>query len=234
MGYLNDGDGASVLYEMAKKKPEFRCYALKAMGAMDQSASLLKLRALMNEPDFELRYGAFNALRTLDPTDPFLGKLRVIDELPEPEEKDTMAYQVGQTPKPKARVRPEEPFSLYVVDCEGPPMVHVTRNLKCEIVVFSKGQKMLTPIVLGAGGPLLLNASDGDQKVQICKITSRNLDRPNAKVNSALDLPEVIREMANLGVILPRCRHDARSRVRAEEPARPVRRRCTSAPQSRL
>ena len=33
---------------MAKKKPEFRSFALKAMAAMDQSASLLKLRALMS------------------------------------------------------------------------------------------------------------------------------------------------------------------------------------------
>ena len=203
LAYLNDGDSAAVLYEVAKKKPEFRAYALKAMAAMDQSASLLKLRALMSEPDFELRYGAFNALRTLDPTDPFLGKVRVLDDLPEPEEKDAMAYQVGVQARPKPKPRPEEPFSLYIVDCEGPPMVHVSRNLRCEIVIFGKGQKMLTPIVLGAGGPLLLNASDGDDKVQIRKITSKNLDLPNVKVNSPLDVAEVVREMANLGASYP-------------------------------
>ena len=203
LGYLNDGDGAAVLYELAKKKPEFRSYAFKAMAAMDQSASLLKLRALMNEPDFELRYGAFNALRTLDPTDPFLGKLRVIDDLPDPEEKDAMAYQVGSKARPRPKARPEEPFSLYVVDCEGPPMVHVSRNLRCEVVLFGREQKMLTPIVLGAGGPLLLNASDGDDKVQICKITSKTLDLPSARVNSTLEIAEVVREMANLGASYP-------------------------------
>ena len=40
----------------------------------------MKLRKLMDEPEIELRYGAFNALRTLDPHDPFLGLVRVIDE----------------------------------------------------------------------------------------------------------------------------------------------------------
>ena len=55
-------------------------------------------------------------------------------------------------------------------------MVHVSRNLRCEIVIFGKDQKLLTPVVLGSGGPLLLNASDGDDKVQICKITAKTLD----------------------------------------------------------
>ena len=170
---------------------------------MDQSASLLKLRALMSEPDFELRYGAFDALRTIDPTDPFLGKTRVLHELPEPEKDDGMAVAIpGLQTRRKPRPRADDPFSLYVVDCDGPPMIHVSRNMRCEIVVFGKSQKLLTPVVLGSGGPLLLNASDGDDKVQICKITAKTLDA-NAKVNSPLDVPEVVREMANLGASYP-------------------------------
>jgi Flagellar P-ring protein/HEAT repeats len=203
LAYLNDGDSAAVLYEIAKKKPEFRSHVFKAMAAMDQSASLLKLRALMNEPEFDLRYGAFNALRTLDPTDPFLGQVRVLDFVPEPEKDDDMAYQISSQPRRKAKTRPAEPFLLYVVDCDGPPMIHVSGNTRCEIVVFSKNQKMLTPIVLGSGGPLLLNASDGDDKVQICKITSKTLDSPSFKVNSPLDVSEIVREMANLGSSYP-------------------------------
>ena len=203
LAYLNDGDSAAVLAETAKKKPEFRSFALKAMAAMDQSASLLKLRAMMSEPEFELRYGAFDALRTLDPSDPFLGRVRrVLDFEPEPE-KDDMAIQVVGGARRKPKARPDDPFSLYIVDCEGPPMVHVSRNQRCEIVLFGKAQKMLTPIVLGAGGPLLLNASDGDDKVQISKITTKTLDAPETRVNAPLDLTEIIREMANLGASYP-------------------------------
>ncbi len=205
LAYLNDNDGdvATVLADTVRKGPEFRSFALKAMAATDQSASLLKLRMLMSSPEFEVRYGAFDALRTLDPTDPFLGKVRVLEEVPEPEPADDMSLKIGGSlARKKPKARPEEPFRLYVVDCEGPPMVHVARNIRCEIVIFGKGQKLLTPVVLGSGGPLLLNASDGDEIVQLTKITTKTLDtRP--KVNSPLELAEVVRAMANLGASYP-------------------------------
>lgn len=203
LAYLNDGDSAAVLAEMAKKKPEFRSFAFKAMAAMDQSASLLRLRAMMSEPDFELRYGAFDALRTLDPADPFLGKVRVLDAISEPDVSDDMSYQITGQTKRKPKPRRDDPFTMYVVDCEGPPMVHISGNLRCEIVVFRKNQKMLTPIVLGAGGSLLLNAADGDDKVQICKITSKTLDTAQPKINCPLDVSEVIHAMANLNSTYP-------------------------------
>ena len=72
--------GVDALGETAIQKKVFRVYALAALAAMDQPASHLKLRKLMDEPEIELRYGAFNALRTLDPHDPFLGLVRVLDE----------------------------------------------------------------------------------------------------------------------------------------------------------
>ena len=205
LAYLNENEGevARVLAETARKKKEFRSFALKAMASNDQSATLLQLRALMNDPDPELRYGAFDALRTLDPTDPFLGKTQVLVEKVEPEDVDEMALQIAGKAKKKPRRRPDEPFSLYVVDSEGPPMVHVSRNMRCEVVLFGKGQGLLTPIVLGSGGPLLLNAADGDSQVQIVKITAKNLDAADSKVNSPLELAEVIRSMANLGSSYP-------------------------------
>lgn len=203
LAYLNDGDSAATLAEMARKRPEFRSFALKAMASMDQSASLLKLRTLMSEPEVELRYGAFDALRTLDPYDPFLGKVAVLDFNPEPEKDDAMAFPIVGVARKKPQARPDDPFHLYVVDCEGPPMVHVTRNQRAEIVIFGKGQKLLTPVVLGAGGPLLLNASDGDSKIQISKITTKTLDAPEIRVTCGLELVDVIREMANLGSSYP-------------------------------
>ncbi len=203
MAYLNDSDSAAVLAEVARKKPEFRSYALKALSSMDQSSSLLQLRKLMNEPEYELRYGAFDALRTLDPTDPYLGKMKVIEEPVEPEKPDDMAMQLTGVMKKRPKAKVEDPFALYVIDCEGPPMMHVSRNLKCEIVLFGKAQKLLTPTVLGSGGSLLLNASDGSDQVQISSITSKTLDATAARVNSPLELYRVIVEMANLGASYP-------------------------------
>jgi len=203
LAYLNDGDSAATLAEVARTKPEFRSFAFKAMAAMDQAASLLKLRALMSDPDPVVRYGAFDALRTLDPYDPFLGKIAVLDAAPEPDPNDDMAALLPGQPRKKNPPRPEDPFTMYVVDCEGPPMVHVTRFQRCELVIFGKNQKMLTPVVLGSGGPLLLNASDGDEKLQITKITAKILDSPEVRVTCGLDLAEVVRQTANVGASYP-------------------------------
>ena len=206
LAYMNDseGDSAKVLAEIAKTKPEFRSFALKAMAATDQSASLLKLRSLMAEPEFELRYGAFDALRTLDPTDPFLGRVRVLDAIPAPDdETDGMAMQITSTVSKKQTATRDEPFSMYVVDCEGPPMIHVSRNLRAEMVIFGKTQKMLTPVVLGSGGPLLVNAADGDDQIQISKITEKTLDAPRVRLSSELYIADVVRQLANIGASYP-------------------------------
>ena len=204
LAYMNDseGDSAKVLAETAKKKPEFRAFALMAMAATDQSASLLKLRSLMAEPEFELRYGAFDALRTLDPTDPFLGRVRVLDDPPVSDD-DAMAMQITSTVQKRKSISREEPFALYVVDCEGPPMLHVSRNTRAEVVLFGKSQMLLTPVVLGSGGPLLINAADGDDEVQISKITEKILDAPRVKVASSLNIADVIHRLANIGASYP-------------------------------
>ena len=92
----------------------FRVYALAALAALDQPASHLKLRKLMDEPEIELRYGAFNALRTLDPHDPFLGQVRVLDE-PKPETDD------------------DEPVGLDGGghhQCVSPPQSHAGRSVR--------------------------------------------------------------------------------------------------------
>ncbi len=90
LAYLNDTAGVDILGDTAVHSPIFRVYALAALAAMDQPASHMKLRKLMDEPEIELRYGAFNALRTLDPHDPFLGLVRVLEE-PKQDEDDGRA-----------------------------------------------------------------------------------------------------------------------------------------------
>ena len=60
-------------------------------------------------------------------------------------------------------------------------MIHVARTRRCEIVVFGRGQKLLTPVVLGTGS-ILLNAADGDEKVQISKIVPSQFGDGDQKV----------------------------------------------------
>jgi hypothetical protein len=204
LAYLNDVSGVDVLGETAVRQPEFRVYALAALAAMDQAASHMKLRRLMDEPNIELRYGAFNALRTLDPHDPFLGQVRILND-PKPDDADdapsesmAMAIAAGSN----RRNRPEDPFALYIVDSEGPPLVHVSRTRRTEIVLFGRQQKLLPPIVLGTGS-ILLNAAEYDNQLEISKIVPSPSADADSKLTTSLELPEVIREAANLGASYP-------------------------------
>jgi hypothetical protein len=205
LAYLNDPAGAEVLGETARTRPEFRAFALAALASNELSLFHMTLRKLMDEPDVTLRYGAFNALRTLASDDAFLGQVRVLaDPAPDPaaaddDQEDAMAVAIARR---SAQRRRDDPFSLFIVDCEGPPMVHVARTRRCEVVVFGRGMKLLPPIVLG-DGPYLLNASDGDQEVEICKIVPSRFSDSDQRVRSTLELGDVIRRAANLGATYP-------------------------------
>lgn len=201
LAYLGDSSGTDVLARAAIDQPKFRAHALAALAAVDHPAALQKLRALLAQPDIEVRYGAFNALRVLEPDDPFLGRVRISRaEPPLPTLDDAMALAL---PIRRGVKRVEDPFTLYVVDCEGPPLVHVSRSRRCEIVIFGKGQKLLTPVVLGGAGTLLLNAADGDAKIQISRIGAGRPDEPDRRTICPLELGEVVLELARLNATYP-------------------------------
>jgi hypothetical protein len=205
LAYLNDPSGAEVLADTIRKEPNFRAYGLAALAAMDQPASHITLRKLLDEPDVMVRYGAFNALRTLDPSDAFLGQIRVLDLPAEDNAEpgfsgdDSMAVALARSVN---RRRRDDPFSLYLVDCDGPPMVHVARTRRCEIVIFGRQTQMLTPIVLGTGS-ILVNAADGDHSIEVTRIEATRRSDSDVKVASSLELGDVIRRAANLGANYP-------------------------------
>jgi hypothetical protein len=203
LAYLNDASGADILADAAVRRPEFRAFALAALAAADQAASVSKLRQLLAHPDIEVRYGAFNALRSLDENDIYLGKTRVlIDEpiaLPDDED-DLMAMQIVAA---RARAnRPKDPFSLYLVDCDGPPLVHVSNSRRSEIVVFGKRQKLTPPLVLGDPGSVLINAGSNDDEAQISRVAA-DKDSTDQHLSSPLDLGSIIQNSVALGATYP-------------------------------
>ncbi len=201
LAYVGDEAGATVLADAVANQPSFRAYALAALAALDEPAARLKLRGLMAHPNVEVRYGAFNALRTAYADDPYLGRVRVLHDEPEPEPEDgdAMALQIAA---PRKKPMRSDPFALYVVDCEGPPMIHLSKTRRCEIVVFGRGQKLLTPLVLGTG-PYQVNAIEGDQTIWISRIGSEAIDGPDQKIGAAPEVGSVICELANLGASYP-------------------------------
>jgi flagellar basal body P-ring protein FlgI len=205
LAYLNDTAGVETLAETVINEPKFRTYALAALAALDQPAAHLKLRSLMDQPSVDVRYGAFNALRTADPRDPFLGLVRVLDE-PKRDDDDAQdspdSLALAIVTASRRHSAPDDPFFLYVVDCEGPPLVHVSRTRRSEIVIFGRQQKLLPPVVLGTG-PVLLNASESDDKIEVSKIVPSRFGDRDVKLTSTLELGEVIRRMANVGASYP-------------------------------
>lgn len=200
LAYLGDPSGVDELSGTATNRPEFRAYALAALAAMDQPASIMRLRALMGASEPKLRYGAFDALRTLDPHDPAIGKTRLLRDEPAPEPDDA-AMQMRLYASPRRKERPEDPFELYVVASDGPPLVHVARTRRREVVIFGRGQRLLTPLVLGGAGPILLNASNNDRQIEISRLGSRQ--GSDLRLTCSTELPEVLASLANLGATYP-------------------------------
>jgi flagellar basal body P-ring protein FlgI len=205
LAYLGDASGADILARTAVERSEFRAFALAALAASDQVTSVARLRELLGHPEVEVRYGAFNALRTLDENDVFLGKVRVLDdEVPAPSEDDSgdaMAYQIAVARARRNRV--SDPFSLYLVESDGPPLIHVSNTRRSEIVVFGRRQRLLPPMVLGDPASVMINASPDDQAVQITRIAKSGTEVPDQHVTSRLEVGEVIREASNLGATYP-------------------------------
>jgi flagellar basal body P-ring protein FlgI len=205
LAYLDNPKGAEVLSETAIQMPQFRAYALAALASMDQPVAHIKLRQLMDANDIEVRYGAFNALRVLDPRDPRLGRIDVMDQpkVEKPDEEfegsDAMALSIART---ASTPRVPDHFSLYVVDSDGPPVVHVSRTRRSEIVLFGRDQALETPVVLGTGN-ILLNAAEKDDQIEISKIVMSRFGNNDVKLRTSLDLVEVIRRVANLGATYP-------------------------------
>ena len=203
LAYLQKESGIEVLKQVALKTPEFRAFAFAALAAADQPAAMVALRSLMGSDDSVIRYGSFAALRTADPDNPYLGRTPVLKDRKTDEAPENMAAAIVDVQTRRRRgSQMEDPFQLFVVDCDGPPLVHYTRANRAEIVLFGAGQKLETPIVLGGGGTIILNASENDEKLEISRITRNSLDK-DTKVVSSLEMKDIVREMANLGATYP-------------------------------
>jgi hypothetical protein len=140
LAYLGHSEGAAVLREAADQEAAFRIHALAALAALRTPEAALELRKLLDHPGMETRYGAVRALSTLDPHDPAIRG----EEF-------------------------EQGFTLRVVETTGEPMVHVTRRMMAEAVVFGPDQEFLTPMVVSAGSRFMLRTEAGQDAVTIAK-----------------------------------------------------------------
>ena len=138
LAYLGNAEGVEVLHEAVRDQPAFRVYALVALSVVDDADAVLALRQLMSEKALETRYGAFRALKELDPHDPSLNPIEF-----------------------------ENRFIVYAIDSTGESMVHVTRRRAPEIVLFGTEQSLRLPAVLNAGRNIRIMGETGQHDVEV-------------------------------------------------------------------
>jgi hypothetical protein len=162
---------AKVLAEVSKEEPAFRVFALNALSAIGNVNAYDHLRNLMDVASSETRYGAFRAIWTMDPLDPFVAGEKLSNES----------------------------FTLHPVETLGPSMVHVTRSLRPEVVVFDPEQIFITPLIIHAG-PHISVVSHGGSEISVSKYSVDGPDQKRIITNRVVD---VVRAIAEVGGYYP-------------------------------
>ena len=177
LAYLDQAEAARPLAVLAASEPAFRAYALSALSAMDDVAAYDELVKLLGSRSAEARYGAFRALWLMDPRDPVVRG----EQLP-------------------------SKFSLHVVSTDGPPMIHIARAHRAEIVLFGRDQKFLAPLALDVGSNIVIR-SKGSDEVEITKVfidhTFEGSPVRDSKLTVSNKVEDVIRAMTKLGAKYP-------------------------------
>jgi hypothetical protein len=128
-----------------------------------------RLRELLDATSVETRYGAFRALWAMNKSDALV-----------------KGENMGG-------------FSYHILKTDGPPMIHVTRSFRPEVVLFGRDQHFSTPLVLEAGNRILVNADEGD-KVTVSRFAPGQTDQKRV-VSTKVD--DVIRAIVELGGAYP-------------------------------
>lgn len=134
LAYLDRTSAVEALAEAARHEPAFRVNALAALSAMEDIVAYDALRSLLDVNSAETRYGAFRALWAMNRHDPLV-----------------RGEQLG------------DKFSYHRLEVGGPPMVHVTRSHRPELVLFGADQQFTMPLVVDAGQHILVNGMHGER-----------------------------------------------------------------------
>jgi flagellar basal body P-ring protein FlgI len=170
LAYLDKTSAVATLADAARDEPAFRVNALAALSAMDDVIAYDALRELLAVHSAETRYGAFRALWAMNELDPLVRG-------------ESLGGQ----------------FSYHRLNVAGPPMIHVTRSFRPEVVLFGKDQQFGLPLVLDAGPNILVNGQSGGQ-ITVSRFKAGR--EPEKRVVSTR-VDDVIRAIADLGGTYP-------------------------------
>jgi flagellar basal body P-ring protein FlgI len=169
LAYLGQTGGADVLARSAAEHPALQAYALTALAALDDALGMTKLEELLGAEEPELRYGAFRALREINPTGDLVR---------------------GEWAK--------RAFIVHQVATPGPSLVHLLRQGRSEIVLFGEEPKLLAPFSIAAGPHLTITARTGDKVATVSRFSAKSAGSPT-HVQCPLGVASIVKTMAELG-----------------------------------
>lgn len=164
LAYLGESSAANELARAAEDARGVRGAALEALAVIDDANGLDALQSLLSSQSAETRYGAFSILRRIDPT----------------------AALIRGT-------RTEGGFWLHVLDVKGPPLVHVTRSVRQEMVLFGTDHPLSDGLRAEAGSAIVVVVERGTATLTRFE---PGLDDRTLKVPARVDL--VARAIADL------------------------------------
>jgi hypothetical protein len=193
--YLGSTAGLDELARVVIQQPYLRAYALTAMASLDEAVCRDKLADLLtSDLDDETRYGAFQALRSMDENDEAVrGELL------------------------------SESFWLHRVAPATSAMVHVSLSRRPEVVLFGKSQTLVPKFSLLAG-EFAVTAAAGDERCTIshfpasgeggsrvrCSLELADVIKVMAEQGAAYpEVIELIRQAETCRVLSCRVRQDA-------------------------
>lgn len=136
LAYLGESNVAPYLAEAASQLRSARPAALAALEVLDDANGIEALESLLSSSSAETRYGAFRTLWKMDRT------------------------------MPTVRGEPlADGFHLHVLDVKGPPLVHATRHVRPEIVLFGVEHSIDDGLRAEAGNNIVISTADGTARI---------------------------------------------------------------------
>jgi len=169
LAYLGESVAARHLADAAATLRSARPAALAALGVLDDANGVDALQSLLASRSAETRYGAFRALWRMDPDLPLVRGERLGDAC-----------------------------SMHVLDVDGPPLIHVTRSLRPEVVFFGAEHPVADGLRAEAG-PTVVVVVEGDTAT-VSRFAAGQSDQ-TAEVSATADA--IVRAIVGLGGTYP-------------------------------
>lgn len=170
LAYLDEAPAAKPLAEIARSEPAFRAHALTALSALGDVEASDELRGLLDASSAETRYGAFRALWAMNPHDSLV-------------KGDPMSGR----------------FNFISLIVGGPPMVHITRSFRPEVVIFGPIEDLKLPLSIEAGKSIVINGRQAGE-VTVSRFAVGEADQKRVVPNK---LDDVIRAIVELDGTYP-------------------------------